>query len=64
MKVIANDDQMNSVLKFAIDLYSQHSTAMLLYTNDVMVLIDIVIRQLTDLSNQDKVCMYICFRMI
>ena len=54
-RVIPNDEQMSSVLKFAIDLYSLEATAQLIYTNDVKVLIDITIRQLTDLSDTDKV---------
>ena len=54
-RVIPNDEQMSSVLKFAIDLYSLEATAQLIYTNDVKVLIDIIIRQLTDLSDTDKV---------
>lgn len=55
MKVIHNDEQMNSVIKFAIDLYSLEATSELIYTNDAKVLIDIIIRQLTDLSDEDKV---------
>ncbi|ELT89621.1 hypothetical protein CAPTEDRAFT_130967, partial [Capitella teleta] len=43
----------NSVLKFLSDLYSTQKTANLLYRNDAMVLIDIVLRQLTDLSAGD-----------
>lgn len=43
----------NSVLKLTSDLYSSASTADLLYTNDAKVLIDIVVRQLTDLSPGD-----------
>jgi len=46
----------NSVLKFLSDLYSRHETSNLLYTNDAKVLIDIIVRQLTDLSPGDKVC--------
>ena len=45
----------DSLLKFLGDLYSTRSTAGLLYTNDAHVLIDIVLRQLTDLSPGDKV---------
>lgn len=48
---------MSSVLKFAIDLYSIEGTSQLIYTNDVKVLIDIIIRQLNDLSDTDKVFM-------
>ncbi|KAK2182728.1 hypothetical protein NP493_340g03079 [Ridgeia piscesae] len=43
----------NSVLKLTSDLYSSASTADLLYTNDAKVLIDIVVRQITDLSPGD-----------
>ncbi|KAK3104104.1 hypothetical protein FSP39_024455 [Pinctada imbricata] len=46
--------QPNSVMKFMQDLYSQQSTATLLYTNDAKVLIDIIIRQLTDLQSEDQ----------
>lgn len=53
--MLDDETMMNSVLKFAIDIYSQESTAGLLYTNDAKLLIDIVIRQLTDLSPGDKV---------
>jgi len=45
----------NSVLRFLADLYSSKSTANLLYSNDAKVLIDINVRQLTDLSAGDKV---------
>ena len=55
VKVIPDDEQMSSVVKFAIDLYSLQSTFQLIYTNDVKVLIDIIVRQLSDLSNEDKV---------
>ena len=45
----------NSLLKFMSDLYSSRQTSGLLYTNDAHVLIDIVLRQITDLSAHDKV---------
>jgi len=48
----------NSVLKLTSDLYSSASTADLLYTNDAKVLIDIVVRQITDLSPGDMVWNY------
>ncbi|XP_071083281.1 NCK-interacting protein with SH3 domain-like [Haliotis cracherodii] len=43
----------HSVIKFMQDLYSFPGTANLLYTNDAMVLIDIIIRQLANLSAGD-----------
>ncbi|XP_055384761.1 NCK-interacting protein with SH3 domain [Condylostylus longicornis] len=44
----------NSVLKIFIDIFSLSETANLFYTNDVKVLIDIMVRQLSDLSAGDK----------
>ncbi|XP_050409446.1 NCK-interacting protein with SH3 domain [Patella vulgata] len=46
-------DAPNSVIKFFQDLYSAKKTANLLYTNDAMVLIDILIRQISDLPAGD-----------
>lgn len=40
---------MNSVLKIFIDIFSIPETAGMFYTNDNKVLIDIIVRQLTDL---------------
>ena len=45
----------NSLVKFLIDMYSHRQTSGLLYTNDEMVLIDIMIRQLADRSPGDSV---------
>lgn len=45
----------NSVLKMFIDLFSSPQTAELFYTNDNKVLIDILVRQLSDLSPGDSV---------
>lgn len=45
----------NSVLKMFVDLYSTVETADLFYTNDNKVLIDILVRQLSDLSPGDHV---------
>ncbi|XP_037937388.1 NCK-interacting protein with SH3 domain [Teleopsis dalmanni] len=42
-------DNMNSVLKMFIDVFSNPETAGMFYTNDNKVLIDILVRQLTDL---------------
>ncbi|XP_063220969.1 NCK-interacting protein with SH3 domain isoform X2 [Bacillus rossius redtenbacheri] len=44
----------HSVLKLFIDLFTNEITALLFYTNDTKVLIDIVVRRLTDLSPGDK----------
>ncbi|OWR43561.1 NCK-interacting SH3 domain-containing protein [Danaus plexippus plexippus] len=43
----------HSVLKLVIDLFSRKKTAEHFYTNDVKVAIDIVVRQLADLSPGD-----------
>lgn len=45
----------NSVLKMFVDLFSSPQTAELFYTNDNKVLIDILVRQLSDLSPGDSV---------
>jgi hypothetical protein len=45
----------NSVLKLFIDLFSGDTTAQLFYTNDTKVLVDIVARQLADLSPGEEV---------
>ena len=47
--------QQNSVMKFVTDLYREKPTSSLLYTNDAKVLVDIIIRQLTDLQPGDEV---------
>ncbi|GLV41728.1 uncharacterized protein CBL_00341 [Carabus blaptoides fortunei] len=44
----------DSILKLFIDMFGKESTASLFYTNDVKVLIDIIVRQLSDLSPGDK----------
>lgn len=49
----------NSVLKMLQDIFSRIETANIFFTNDLMVLIDIVLRQLTDRSHGDKVCTFI-----
>ena len=43
------DDEQHSVLKFLADIYSSISTSAMFYTNDAKVLVDILIRQLSDL---------------
>ena len=45
----------NSVLKMLVDLFSIPETTALFYTNDIKVLIDILVRQLSDLSPGDVV---------
>ncbi|XP_060078958.1 NCK-interacting protein with SH3 domain-like [Ylistrum balloti] len=45
----------HSVIKFMTDVFSSTATANLLYTNDAKVLVDILIRQLTDLQPGDQV---------
>lgn len=44
----------HSLLKLFIDVFGKEATANLFYTNDTKVLIDIVVRQLSDLSAGDK----------
>ncbi|KAB0794608.1 hypothetical protein PPYR_09950 [Photinus pyralis] len=44
----------HSLLKLFLDLFSRKSTADLFYTNDIKVLIDIVVRNISDLSPGDK----------
>lgn len=44
-----------SVLKFLQDLFSQPETSKFFYTNDMKVLLDIITRNLTDLSSGEKV---------
>ena len=46
----------NSLLKFFEDIFSSRSTSGIFFCNDLMVLIDIVLRQVQDLSPGDKVC--------
>lgn len=45
----------NSVLKMFVDLFSSPDTSNLFYTNDNKVLIDILVRQLSDLSPGEPV---------
>lgn len=45
---------MNSVLKLVTDLFDARDTASLFYTSDCKVLIDILVRQLGDLSAGDE----------
>ncbi|XP_044262296.1 NCK-interacting protein with SH3 domain [Tribolium madens] len=44
----------HALLKLFVDLLSRKSTASLFYTNDIKVLIDIVVRNVADLSPGDK----------
>ena len=48
----------NSVLKMFVDLFSTPETASMFYTNDNKVLIDILVRQLSDLSAGDSVSVF------
>ena len=45
----------DSMTKFLLDVFYDTSTSSMFYTTDMMVLIDIVTRQLTDLSQGDEV---------
>lgn len=49
----------NSVLKMFVDLFIAPETANLFYTNDNKVLIDILVRQLSDLSAGDPVSYFL-----
>lgn len=44
----------DSVMKFLIDLFSSEKTSGIFFTNDLMVLIDIILRQITDRPVKDK----------
>lgn len=44
----------NSVLKLLTDLFADPNSAELFYTNDIRVLIDIIVRQITDLPPNHK----------
>ena len=46
----------DSMTKFLLDIFSDKDTAGLFYTTDMMVLIDIVARQLADLGPEEEVC--------
>ena len=58
----------DSMTKFLLDVFSDASTSGLFYTTDMMVLIDIVTRQLADLSQGDEVrgggYMFLCLVLI
>ncbi|XP_051169754.1 NCK-interacting protein with SH3 domain isoform X1 [Leptopilina boulardi] len=56
----------DSVLKMFVDLFSKEVTANLFYTNDVKVLIDIILRQLFDISPGDRRRQYLelCRRVL
>ena len=45
----------NSLLKFYEDIFSSESTSGLFFTTDLMVLIDIVLRKVSDLSPGEEV---------
>lgn len=47
-----------SIFKIFYDVFSSDKTAALVYTNDIKVLIDIIVRSLTDLSPGDNVSFY------
>ncbi|KAL7026662.1 hypothetical protein ACKWTF_005119 [Chironomus riparius] len=51
----------NSVLKILVDLFSIPETTILFYTNDIKVLIDILVRQLSDLCAGDPVSLCAVF---
>ncbi|CAH1265549.1 NCKIPSD [Branchiostoma lanceolatum] len=45
----------NSLLKFLADVFSSEVTSGIFYTNDMMVLIDIIVRQVSDLPPGDEI---------
>ena len=45
----------DSLTKFALDVFSSPETSGMFYTTDLMVLIDIVLRQISDLCPGDQV---------
>ena len=45
----------DSLLKVMGDIFSSPTTSGIFYTNDMMVFIDIIIRQLNDLASGDSV---------
>ncbi|XP_023159534.2 NCK-interacting protein with SH3 domain isoform X2 [Drosophila hydei] len=45
-----HNEHMNTVLRMFIDIFSHTYSASMFYTNDIKVLIDIVVRQLSDLD--------------
>jgi Protein of unknown function (DUF2013) len=47
--------KIHTILKLFLDLFNNPTTAQLFYTNDTKVLLDIISRQLADLSPGDKV---------
>lgn len=55
VKNVNHEASGKSVFKMFHDLFSYDRTAALFYTNDIKVLIDIIIRQLSDISPGDDV---------
>ena len=45
----------DALTKFALDVFSSKETSGMFYTTDLMVLIDIVLRQISDLCPGDEV---------
>ena len=61
---IAEPSCPDSMTKFLLDVFYDTSTSSIFYTTDMMVLIDIVTRQLTDLSQGDEVSVCTCMCMV
>lgn len=56
--MIDDDDapaRINSVIKLVLDMFDSECCCQLFYTNDVNVLIDIVLRQISNLGSTEKV---------
>ena len=45
----------DSVVKFLLDIFSSRTTSDFFYTTDMMVLLEIILRQISDLSPGDQV---------
>ncbi|KAG8193672.1 hypothetical protein JTE90_024035 [Oedothorax gibbosus] len=56
--LIDNESTPNSVMKFMVDLFSSPQLIDLFYLNDIKVLLDIIVRQLTDLLPGEKKRLY------
>ena len=47
-----------AVMKMMIDIFSSTVTASVFYTNDINVILDVILRNLTDLPSGDNVRMF------
>jgi hypothetical protein len=49
----------NSLLKILCDLFSRKETAAIFFTNDLKVLIDIILREVVNLDPTHEVCVWL-----